>query len=61
MTGFNVFESRLSVQDGPNYMIWSATSIRVGLWIIRRILTLSYSVCEFGYSVHPSASETNRY
>ena len=41
MTGFNGFESRLSVQVGPNYMIWSATLIRAGLWIIRRISTLS--------------------
>ena len=42
MTGFNVFESRLSVPDGPDYMIWSVTSIRLGSWIIRRISTLSW-------------------
>ena len=42
MTRFSVFESRLSVQVGPNYMILSTTSIRAGLWIIRRISTLSW-------------------
>ena len=42
MTGFNVSELRLSVLDGLDYMIWSATLIRTGLWIIRRISTLSW-------------------
>ena len=42
MTAFSVLELRQSVPDGPDYMTWSVTSIRIGLLIIRKIWTLSW-------------------